>query len=39
MSGDWIQKFFDSKGLKIKISSMLNLSDDAGNKPKEFSIS
>ena len=38
MSGDWIQKFSDSKGLKIKMSSALNLSDDAGNKPEEFSI-
>ena len=35
---DRIQKFFDSKELEAKMSSVLNVSNSSGSKPEEFSI-
>ena len=37
MSCDQIQKFFDPKRTKIKMSSLLNVSNDS-NKPEEFNL-
>ena len=38
VSGDRIQKIFGLKQLQIKMSFLLNVSNDAGSKPEEFSI-
>ena len=37
-SGDRIQKCFDPKELQIKMSSLLNVSNDASGRPEEFSL-